>query len=105
MFDLFDRYDELTKRSVRTFQNTNETLKTATDNVKRLENMLKEQKMMDDRLQKELNKLTMKNLTIETNLYQANAQIETMEKDIADNEKLFKVTKNELNRYESNLIF
>lgn len=61
--------------------------------------------MMDDRLQKELNKLTMKNLTIETNLYQANAQIETMEKDIADNEKLFKVTKNELNRYKSNLIF
>lgn len=57
--------------------------------------------MTDDRLKKELNRLTMKNLTIQTSLDHANTQIDAMEKDIADNEKIFKVTRNELNRYKS----
>ncbi|XP_035722569.1 cilia- and flagella-associated protein 58-like isoform X1 [Vespa mandarinia] len=79
-------------------ESTNETLKTATDNIKKLENMLKEQKIIDDKLQKELNRLMVKNLTIQTNLDHANTQIDAMEKDIIDNEKIFKMTKNELNR-------
>ncbi|XP_047351046.1 cilia- and flagella-associated protein 58-like [Vespa velutina] len=79
-------------------ESTNETLKTATDNIKKLETMLKEQKLIDDKLQKELNRLTVKNLTIQANLDHANTQIDAMEKDIIDKEKIFKMTKNELNR-------
>ncbi|KAL2726697.1 cilia- and flagella-associated protein 58-like [Vespula squamosa] len=79
-------------------ENTNETLKTATDNIKKLENALKEQKIMDDKLQKELSKLTMKYFTIQSNLDNANIHIETMEKDIIEKDKVFRTTKYELNK-------
>ncbi|XP_043668806.1 cilia- and flagella-associated protein 58-like [Vespula pensylvanica] len=78
--------------------NINETLQTATDNIKKLENTVKEQKIVEDKLQKELSKLTTKNLTIRTNLEHANMHIEAIEKNIVEKDKIFRTTKYELNR-------
>ncbi|KAI4501245.1 hypothetical protein M0802_003618 [Mischocyttarus mexicanus] len=77
---------------------TNEALRNAIDNVKKLENTLKDHKVTFDKTQKELGRLSMKNLNLQTDLENANVQIDILDKDISDKEKQIRNLKNEFNR-------
>ncbi|XP_015188466.1 PREDICTED: cilia- and flagella-associated protein 58-like [Polistes dominula] len=80
------------------FHTINEVLRSATDNIKKLENKLKEQKVSFDKTQKELNRLSIKNLNLQADLENANVQIDILDKEIADKEKQYRLLKNELNK-------
>ncbi|KAK2585378.1 hypothetical protein KPH14_010053 [Odynerus spinipes] len=78
--------------------NTNEALRNANTNIAKLELALKEQKTAYEKMQRELNKLSVKKLNLQADFDNANMQIDTLEKEINDKDKQLKLIKNELNR-------
>jgi len=59
---------------------------------------MKDQKVANEKLQKEINKLMLKQMNLQTDLDNAIVKIEKLEKELFDKEKLIKNIKYELNR-------
>jgi len=66
--------------------------------VTRLESLMKDQKVANEKLQKEINKLMLKQMNLQTDLDNAIIKIEKLEKELFDKERLIKDIKYELNR-------
>ncbi|KAI4483156.1 hypothetical protein M0804_008211 [Polistes exclamans] len=98
MEDDFHQFEEELVLKNEDLHNANEALRNATDNIKKLENKLKDKKVAFDQMQKELSRVSMKNLNLQTDLENANVQIDVLDKDISDKEKQFRTLRNELNR-------
>lgn len=64
----------------------------------RLEGLVKEYKTTSEKMQKEISKLMLKRMNLQTDLDNANAEIEKLEKEMTEKEKLSKSIKYELNR-------
>ena len=56
----------------------------------KLESSLKEQRISTEKMQREINKLSVKKLNLETDLENANNQIDSLEKEMAKKEKYIK---------------
>lgn len=54
--------------------------------------------MADEKMQKEINKLTLKKMNLQTNLDNAIVEIGKLEKELSDKEKEIRNIKHELNR-------
>lgn len=74
-----------------------------TTNIAKLESTLKEQKTSSEKMQKEINKLSVKKLNLETDLENANSQIDTLEKDVLEKDKKIKEQKQIKYKYFYNL--
>lgn len=74
-----------------------------TTNIAKLESTLKEQKTSSEKMQKEINKLSVKKLNLETDLENANSQIDTLEKDVLEKDKKIKEQKQIKYKYIYNL--
>lgn len=74
-----------------------------TTNTAKLESTLKEQKASSEKMQKEINKLSVKKLNLETDLENANSQIDTLEKDVLEKDKKIKEQKQIKYKYFYNL--
>lgn len=59
---------------------------------------MKEHKISGEKMQKEISKLMLKRMNLQTDLDNANSEIEKLEKEVTDKEKQLKSTKYELNR-------
>jgi len=68
------------------------------NNVTRLESLMKDQKIANEKLQKEINKLMLKQMNLQTDFDNAIVKIEKLEKELFDKEKLIRNIKYELNR-------
>ena len=64
----------------------------------KLESSLKEQRTSSEKMQREINKLSVKKLNLETDLENANNQIDSLEKELAEKEKSIKDGKATMNR-------
>lgn len=64
----------------------------------RLEDLVKEHKTEGEKMQKEINKLILKKMNLQTDLDNANFEIGKLEKELSDNENLLKNVRYELNR-------
>ena len=64
----------------------------------KLESSLKEQRTSSEKMQREINKLSVKKLNLETDLENANNQIDSLKKEIAEKEKSIKDGKATMNR-------
>lgn len=74
-----------------------------TTNIAKLESTLKEQKTSSEKMQKEINKLSVKKLNLETDLENANSQVDTLEKDVLEKDKKIKEQKQIKYKYFYNL--
>lgn len=79
-------------------QIANASIEAAVSNVTRLENLLKEQRMAGEKMQKEIGKLMLKRMNLQTDLDTANVEVDKLEKEVADKDKQLRNVKNELNR-------
>ncbi|KOC62419.1 Coiled-coil domain-containing protein 147 [Habropoda laboriosa] len=86
----------------------NASIKAAAANVLKLESLLKENRISSEKMQKELTKLSVKKLNLETDLESANNQIQSLDKEVADKDKQLKETrhaivrmKEEVSRYKT----
>jgi len=59
---------------------------------------MKDQKVANEKLQKEISKFMLKQMNLQTDLDNAIVKIEKLEKELFDKEKLIKNVKYELNR-------
>lgn len=59
---------------------------------------MKEQKSAGEKMQKEIGKLMLKRMNLQTDLDNANVEMEKLEKEVADKDKELKNVKHELNR-------
>lgn len=64
----------------------------------RLESLIKDYKIADEKMQKEVNKLMFKKLNLQTDLDNAIAEVDKLEKELSDREKQMRNVKSELNR-------
>ena len=64
----------------------------------KLESSLKEQRTSSEKMQREINKLSVKKLNLETDLENANNQIDSLEKELAEKEKSIKDGRATMNR-------
>ncbi|KAL6434920.1 hypothetical protein ACFW04_005231 [Cataglyphis niger] len=76
----------------------NASIEANTSNIARLENLVKELKSAGEKMQKEINKLTLKKMNLQTDLDNANVEMEKLEKEIADKDQELRNVKLELNR-------
>lgn len=60
--------------------------------------MIKDHKIADEKMQKEMNKLMLKKMNLQTDFDNANVEIEKLEKELGDKEKQIRSIKYELNR-------
>ncbi|XP_029037703.2 cilia- and flagella-associated protein 58-like [Osmia bicornis bicornis] len=81
----------------------NSSIQAAADNIFRLESLVKEHKASGEKMQKEINKLSVKKSNLQTDLDNANTQIENLEKDIASKEKQLKETKLALHKMRTEM--
>ncbi|XP_076284689.1 uncharacterized protein LOC143211117 [Lasioglossum baleicum] len=66
------------------------TIETANANIAKLESLLKEQKTTADKTQKEMNKLMVKRMNLQTDLNNATGQVENLEKEVMEKDKHIK---------------
>lgn len=59
---------------------------------------MREQKMASEKMQKEIGKLMLKRMNLQTDLDNANVEMEKLEKEVADKEKQLRSVKHELTR-------
>lgn len=59
---------------------------------------MKDQKITNEKMQKEMNKLTLKKMNLQTDLDSATFEIEKLEKELSDKEKQIRNVKSEVNR-------
>lgn len=64
----------------------------------KLENLIRDQKIADEKIQKEMNKLMLKKMNLQTDFDNANVEIEKLEQELGDKEKQMKNIKYEFNR-------
>lgn len=79
-------------------QIANASIEAGTSNTMRLENLLKEQKAMSEKMQKEISKLMLKRMNLQTDLDNANVETEKLVKELFDREKQLRDIKQNLNR-------
>ncbi|XP_036140535.1 cilia- and flagella-associated protein 58 isoform X2 [Monomorium pharaonis] len=84
------------KKNELEFANT--SIETSTNNMIRLENLIKDQKITEEKMQKEINKIIQKKMNLQTDLDNAILEIEKLEKELSDKEKQIKNIKYEINR-------
>lgn len=63
-----------------------------------MEDLVKEHRTAGEKMQKEINKLILKKMNLQTDLDNANFEIVKLEKELFDSEKLLKNIRHELNR-------
>lgn len=63
-----------------------------------MEDLVKEHRTTGEKMQKEINKLILKKMNLQTDLDNANFEIVKLEKELFDSEKLLKNIRHELNR-------
>ncbi|CAK9828131.1 Cilia- and flagella-associated protein 58 [Anthophora retusa] len=71
-------------------ETANASIQAAAANVLKLESLLKENRIASEKMQKELTKLSVKKLNLETDLESANNQIESLDKEVIDKDKQLK---------------
>ncbi|CAK9800095.1 Cilia- and flagella-associated protein 58 [Anthophora quadrimaculata] len=71
-------------------ETANASIQAAAANVLKLESLLKENRIASEKMQKELTKLSVKKLNLETDLESANNQIESLDKEVTDKDKKLK---------------
>ncbi|CAK9796574.1 Cilia- and flagella-associated protein 58 [Anthophora plagiata] len=71
-------------------ETANASIQAAAANVLKLESLLKENRISSEKMQKELTKLSVKKLNLETDLESANNQIESLDKEVTDKDKQLK---------------
>ncbi|XP_025262810.1 cilia- and flagella-associated protein 58 [Camponotus floridanus] len=76
----------------------NASIEAGVSNVARLESLAKEQRTAGEKMQKEIGKLMLKRLNLQTDLDNANVEMDKLEKEVADKDKQLRDVKNELNR-------
>lgn len=64
----------------------------------RLENLVKEHRAAGEKMQKEIGKLMLKRMNLQTDLDNTNVEMEKLEKEFADKERQFKSIKYDLNK-------
>lgn len=74
------------------------TIKDANANIAKLESSLKEHRMSADKTQKEMNKLMVKKMNLQTDYDNATVQIENLDKEVAEKDKQLKEAKQMVNR-------
>lgn len=74
------------------------SLDISASNIARLEGTVKDYKTMTEKMQKEINKLMMKKMNLQTDLENANAEVEKLEKQMAEKDKQMRALRGELNR-------
>ncbi|XP_050575770.1 cilia- and flagella-associated protein 58-like [Bombus affinis] len=79
-------------------ETANESIKAAAANVIKLESLLKEQRTSGEKMQREINKLSVKKLNLESDLENANNQIENLDKEVLEKDKQLKDWKQSINR-------
>ncbi|KMQ95066.1 putative coiled-coil domain-containing protein 147 [Lasius niger] len=79
-------------------QIANASIEAGASNIARLENLAKEQRTAGEKMQKEIGKLMLKRMNLQTDLDNANVEMEKLEKEVADKEKQLRNIKHELNR-------
>lgn len=79
-------------------QIANTSIETGVSNIARLENLVKEHRTAGEKMQKEIGKLMLKRMNLQTDLDNANFEMEKLEKAVADRDKELRHIKNVLNR-------
>lgn len=79
-------------------QIANASIEAGVSNVARLESLVKEQRTAGEKMQKEIGKLMLKRLNLQTDLDNANVEMDKLEKEVSDKDKQLRDVKNELNR-------
>jgi len=79
-------------------QIANASIEAGVSNVARLEGLVKEQRTAGEKMQKETGKLMLKRLNLQTDLDNANVEMDKLEKEVADKDKQLRDVKNKLNR-------
>ncbi|XP_076664868.1 cilia- and flagella-associated protein 58 isoform X2 [Andrena cerasifolii] len=69
------------------------SIKAATANVTKLEAMLRDHRLSGEKMQKEINKLLLKRINLESDVDNANVHIEDLQKEIAEKDKQLKEIK------------
>lgn len=64
----------------------------------KLEGLVKEHRTAGEKMQKEISKLMLKRMNLQTDLDNASAEVDKLEKEIAEREKQLRNVRNELNR-------
>ena len=70
----------------------------------KLESLLKEQRTSGEKMQREINKLSVKKLNLESDLENANNQIENLDKEVLEKDKQLKDWKQSINRYINDVL-
>jgi len=79
-------------------QVANVSIEASANNLTRLESLIKDQKITDEKLRKEISKLMLKKMNLQTDFDNANAEIEKLENEISEKGKKIRDIKCELNR-------
>lgn len=79
-------------------QIANASIEASTSNIARLENVVKQLKSAGEKMQKEINKLMLKKMNLQTDVDNANVEMEKLEKQIVDKDKELRNARHELNR-------
>lgn len=74
------------------------SIETSAGNIMKLENLAKEYKTAGEKMQKEINKLMLKRMNLQTDLDNASAEVEKMEKEINERDKQLRNILHELKR-------
>ncbi|XP_054004933.1 cilia- and flagella-associated protein 58-like isoform X2 [Hylaeus anthracinus] len=90
--ELHQLQDELHEK-VADLETANSNIQAAAANVMKLESLLKEQRLSGEKMQKEISKLMVKRLNLQTDYDNAAVQIEKLDKDIEEKDKQLKQTK------------
>ena len=79
-------------------QVANVSIEAGVNNITRLESLIKDQNITDEKLRKEISKLMLKKMNLQTDFDNAIAEIEKLEKEISEKGKKIRNIKYELNR-------
>ena len=79
-------------------QVANVSIEASANNLTRLESLIKDQKITDEKLRKEISKLMLKKMNLQTDFDNANAEIKKLENEISEKGKKIRDIKYELNR-------
>lgn len=79
-------------------QTAKASIEATTSNVIKLESLVREYKTAGEKMQKEISKLMLRRMNLQTDLDNASAEVDKMEKEIVEREKLLRNVKYELKR-------
>ncbi|KAL7301882.1 hypothetical protein TKK_0005485 [Trichogramma kaykai] len=96
--DFFDCLDELKMRMM-DLQTLEDTLKTSTDNAKKQEQLLKDEVQENEHLQKEIQRMMLKQLATKTEADRLKTRLDASRKQLHDNDKVMNDLQRECNRF------